>query len=179
MVAVVLDEGLSAAELRAAAAAAKDADQARRLLALAAVRDGLSREASARLGGMDRQTLRDWVHAFNAGGIDALINDTSPGRPPKLTAGQKAEIKALVEKGPDFEKDGIVRWRCIDLARIVNERFAITVSDDTIRRLLHALGFSHISVRPKHPKQKEGVIETFKKTSSTGSSRRCGTFRTG
>ena len=79
MVAVALDEGLSAAALRAAAAAAKDANQARRLLALAAVRDGVSREAAARLGGMDRQTLRDWVHAFNAGGIGALTNDTSPG----------------------------------------------------------------------------------------------------
>ena len=172
MVAVALKEDLSAAELRAAAAAAKDADQARRLLALAAVRDGMSRQAAARLGGMDRQTLRDWVHAFNAGGIVALINDTSPGRPSKLSAEHKAEIKALVETGPDFETDGIVRWRCVDLARIAKARFGITVSDDTIGRLLRELGFSHISVRPQHPKQKDGAIETFKKTSSTSSRRR-------
>ena len=172
MVAVVLKEGLAAVELRAAAAAAKDAGQARRLLALAAVRDGASREAAARLGGMDRQTLRDWVHAFNTGGIDALINDTSPGRPSKLTAEQKAEIKELVEKGPDFETDGIVRWRCADLARIAKARFGITVSDDTIGRLLRELGFSHISVRPQHPKQKEGAIETFKKTCLTCSKQR-------
>ena len=172
MVAVALDEVLGAVELRAAAAAAKDAGQARRLLALAAIRDGMSREAAARLGGMDRQTLRDWVHAFNAGGIDALINDTSPGRPSKLTADQKAEIKALVEKGPDFKLDGIVRWRCADLVRIAKERFGITVSDDTMGRLLRELGFSHISVRPQHPKQKEGAIETFKKTFSTRSRRR-------
>lgn len=172
MVAVALDERLSAAELRAAAVAAKDADQARRLLALAAIRDGMSREAAARLGGMDRQTLRDWVHAFNAGGIDALINDTSPGRPSKLSAEQKAEIKALVEKGPDVETDGIVRWRCNDLARIAKERFAVAVDEDTIGRLLRQLGFSHISVRPQHPKQKEGAIETFKKTSWRSSKRR-------
>ena len=172
MVAVALDEGLSAAALRAAAAAAKDANQARRLLALAAVRDGVSREAAARLGGMDRQTLRDWVHAFNAGGIGALTNDTSPGRPSKLTAEQKAEIKALVEKGADFETDGIVRWRCADLARIAKESFGVTVSEDTIGRLLRELGFSHVSVRPQHPKQKEGAITTFKKTSSTRSRRR-------
>ena len=121
---------------------------------------------------MDRQTLRDWVHAFNAGGVDALINDTSPGRPPKLGTEQKAEIKALVETGADFETDGIVRWRCVDLARIAKERFGITVSEDTIGRLLHELGFSHISVRPQHPKQKQGAIEAFKKTSSTRSRRR-------
>jgi hypothetical protein len=39
----------------------KDADQVRRLLAVAAVYDGMSREEAARIGGLDRQTLRDWV----------------------------------------------------------------------------------------------------------------------
>jgi transposase len=172
MVAVALEEGMGAEELRAAAAAAKDANQARRLLALAAVRDGMSREAAARIGGMDRQTLRDWVHAFNEGGIDALINDTSPGRPAKLTDEQRMEIKALVGKGPDFDKDGIVRWRCIDLVGVVKDRFDVTVSEDTIGRLLRQLGFSHISVRPKHPEQKEGTIQAFKKKASWRSSTR-------
>ena len=167
MVAIALKDGAKAEELRAVAAASKDANQARRLLALAAIRDGMSREQAARIGGMDRQTLRDWVHAYNDGGIDALVNDTSPGRPAKLTPDQKAELKRTVEQGPDPERDGVVRWRCIDLVRIVEERFAVTVSDDTIGRILHQLGFSHISARPKHPKQEEGVIETFKKTSST------------
>ena len=172
MAAVPLKEGMSAQDFRAAAAACDDANQARRLLALAAIGDGMSRAVAARIGGMDRQTLRDWVHAFNDGGVDGLVNDTSPGRPCKLSAEQKAEIKALVEKGPDFEKDGIVRWRCIDLARIAKERFGIAVDEDTIGRLLRRLGFSHISVRPKHPKQKDGAIETFKKTSMRSSRRR-------
>jgi len=44
---------------------AKDAAQARRLLAIAAVLDGASREKAATIGGMDRQTLRDWVIRFN------------------------------------------------------------------------------------------------------------------
>jgi putative transposase len=100
MGAVRLREGESAAEFRAAAGAAKDANQARRLLSLAAIRDGMSRTEAARIGGMDRQTLRDWVHAYNEHGIEGLINATSPGRPPKLSPDHKAEIKALVEKGP-------------------------------------------------------------------------------
>jgi hypothetical protein len=54
MVAVPLKEGVSANELRRAAAASSDANQARRLLALAAIRDGMSRQAAARIGGMDR-----------------------------------------------------------------------------------------------------------------------------
>jgi len=169
---VPLKVGHSAAQFRREAARAKDANQARRLLALAAVRDGQSRAAAARIGGMERQTLRDWVHAYNERGIDGLIDATSPGRPPKLAAEHKLALKALVEKGPDPETDGVVRWRRIDLARIAKTRFGVDVDEDTIGRVLRQLGFSHISVRPKHPEQKDGAIETFKKTSATSSLRR-------
>ena len=133
------------------------------MLALAAIRDGKTRPEAARIGGMYRQTLVDWVHAYNDHGIEGLINATSPGRPCKLTPAQKAELKALVELGPDPGKDGVVRWRCIDLARIAQERFAVTVHEDTIGRVLHELGFSHISARPVHPEQAEDAIASFKK----------------
>lgn len=165
MAAVPLKEGMSAQQLRAAAVASKDTNQARRLAALAAVRDGLSRKAAAQIGGMDRQSLRDWVHAYNAHGIDGLVDDISPGRPPKLSAAQKAEIKSLVEKGPDAEKDGIVRWRRIDLVRIAKDPFRCAVDEDTMGRVLRELGFAHISVRPRHPKQEDGAIAGFKKNS--------------
>jgi hypothetical protein len=51
--------------LRCFAAKARDPGQARRLLALAAVREGKSRTEAAVLGAMDRQTLRDWVHRIS------------------------------------------------------------------------------------------------------------------
>jgi phasin family protein len=66
--AVRLREDYSAKELRALARRAKDVNQSRRLLSLAAVRDGMDRGGAAEIGGMDRQTLRDWVHRFNAAG---------------------------------------------------------------------------------------------------------------
>jgi transposase len=71
--AIGLRQDFDAATLRRMAAQARDADQARRLLALAAVYDGMSREQAARIGGMDRQTMRDWVHRFNEHGADGLI----------------------------------------------------------------------------------------------------------
>ncbi len=147
MTVIALKEGMSAKEFRHAARASDDARQVRRLLALAAIRDGMSRTAAAKIGGMDRQTLCDWVHAYNNHGPDVLINETSPGRPPKLSNEQRAEIKALVEKGPDPVTDGVVRWRCVDLARIAKSRFGVTVDEDTIGRLLRTFGFSHISAR--------------------------------
>src|SRR4249920_3880113 len=121
--AVTVRADFSADELRRLATASKHANQSRRLLALAAVYDGMSRADAARIGGMDRQTLRDWVHRFNRHGVDGLIDSKPPGRPSKLSAEQKEELRQLVEAGADLDKDGVVRWRCVDLKRVLGERF--------------------------------------------------------
>lgn len=163
MSAVPLREDFSAADLRLLAKKAEDPSQARRLLSLAAVREGKSRSEAARTGAMDRQTLRDWVHRFNAEGPSGLINAKLPGPKPKLSSEQRQELKAIVEKGPDLAIDGVVRWRCCDLKRIIKERFAADVGKVTVWRMLKQLGFSHVSPRPLHPKQKPEAIEDFKK----------------
>ena len=165
--AVELRDDYSADELRRLAARSNDANQARRLLALAGVLDGMSREAAARIGAMDRQTLRDWVHAFNVQGPDGLINAKPPGASPKLSPAQRAEVVALVEAGPDPETDVVVRWRCVDLRRIILARYNIDLDEVSIGRMLKASGFSHISARPQHPAQAPEVIEDFKKSSPT------------
>ncbi len=83
---------LSAEELRGAARRTKDGYQARRLLALALVLDGASRKAAARAAGMDRQTLRDWVHRYNAEGIEGLCDRARSGRPPRLSKARLGEL---------------------------------------------------------------------------------------
>lgn len=170
--AIALRDDFEADDLRGLAAKAKDANQARRLLALAAVYDGMDREEAARIGGMDRQTLRDWVHRFNEQGPDGLINGKPPGRPSKLSAEQKEELRQLVEAGPDPEKDGVVRWRCVDLKRVLGERFGVDLSEVSLGRALKQLGFSHISARPRHPAQDAQAITAFKKTFPPVSPRR-------
>lgn len=151
-------------ELRRLAAKAKDADQARRLLALAAIADGMKRKQAARVGGMDRQTLRDWVHRFNQFGPEGLIDIKPPGRASILSDEQKEALKQMVEAGPDPEKDGVARWRCVDLKRVLSQRFGVDLSEVSLGRALKKLGFSHISARPRHPAQDAEAIATFKKT---------------
>src|SRR5271154_5453892 len=143
---------------------AKDAAQARRLLAIAAVLDGGSREGAAKIGGMDRQTLRDWVIRFNEQGPDGLVNKLSPGAPGKLTDEHKAFLTRLVEEGPIPAVDGVVRWRACDLIMRLHEEFGISVSDDTVYRALKDLSFSHVSARPKAYRQDTDAMEAFKKT---------------
>jgi transposase len=154
----------TAGEVRQFAKRAKDAAQARRLLAIAAVLDGASREDAAKIGGMDRQTLRDWVIRFNGQGLDGLINIPSPGVPPKLDATHKAFLARIVEEGPMPAVHGVVRWRACDLIMRLQEEFGLSVSDDTIYRALKDLGFSHMSARPKAYKQDAEAMDAFKKT---------------
>lgn len=153
----------SAAELRRLAASSKHANQSRRLLSLAAVLDGMSRDEAARLGGMDRQTLRDWVHRFNADGPEGLKDIRSKGSPPRLSPEQRSAFAEIVETGPDRVKDGVVRWRRIDLQRVVAERFGVVYHERTIGKLLKQLGFSHLSARPRHPAQDAKTVADFKK----------------
>jgi transposase len=165
--AVRLREDYSAEALRALARRSKDANQSRRLLSLAAVRDGMDRGSAAKIGGMDRQTLRDWVHRFNGSGPEGLIDNWTEGPKPRLSAEQLARFAQIVEAGPDHEKNGVVRWRRIDLKRVIAERFGVEFHPRYVGKLLQKLGFSHISARPRHPAQDERIVEAFKKTSRT------------
>ena len=162
--AVKLREDYSAEELRALARRSKDVNQSRRLLSLAAIRDGMDRGPAAKIGGMDRQTLRDWVHRFNVAGPDGLLDNWTEGPKPRLSIEQMAELAAIVEAGPDREKDGVVRWRRVDLKRIIAERFGVAFHERYVGKLLKKLGFSHMSARPRHPAQDERIVEAFKKT---------------
>jgi transposase len=163
--AVRLREDYSAEALRALARRAKDVNQSRRLLSLAAVRDGMDRGSAAKIGGMDRQTLRDWVHRFNAAGPEGLFDNWTEGPKPRLTPAQLAELATIVDGGPDREKDGVVRWRRVDLKRVIAERFGVAFHERYVGKLLKKLGFSHMSARPRHPAQDERIVEAFKKTS--------------
>ena len=156
---------LDAAGLRRAAACSKDAAAARRMLALALVVEGVSGEQAATSCGMDRQTLRDWVHRYNAAGLAGLSNKRPPGAAAKLTAEQSAAVAQWVRAGPSLIEDGVVRWRRIDLAARIVREYGVTLAERSVGDLLHRLGFRRVSVRPQHPNQDVEALEAHKKTS--------------
>lgn len=158
-------EGFDAATLRRQAARAQNGDLACRLLALALIAEGKSRAEAAAAAGMDRQTLRDWVLRYNEHGLAGLADRKSTGRPRSLDAKQLAELSEWVRTGPDLKKDGVIRWRRSDLARRIAERFGVTLAERSVGKILHRLGFSHVSTRPQHPKQDTQALEEHKKTS--------------
>ena len=157
---------LSATELRKAAGKCRDAKALRRMLALALVLEGVDRTRAAESCGMDRQTLRDWVHRYNAEGLAGLSNRWKGARVPRLAPAQMAELAAWVEAGPDPERDGVVRWRRSDLARRISLTFGVEVHERTVGTYLATLRYRRLSVRPQHPKTDPLAQEAFKKTSA-------------
>ena len=164
-VAITLTEH-NAAGLRALASREGDAKVARRLLALAMVMEGFSRTDAASATGMDRQTLRDWVHRYNEDGVVGLADQPHAGGPePKLNPEEKEQLAAWVRQGPSLEEDGLVRWRLSDLRRRILERFFVILDERSVGRMLKAMRFSHISVRPRNPKADTEAQQAHKKTS--------------
>lgn len=160
---VAIRTDLAAVEVRELAKAAATPDQARRLLAIALVLEGSSREAAARSTGMDRQTLRDWVHRFNAAGADGLVDRKAPGRQRRLSPEQQQQLADCLESGPELTRDGVVRWRLVDLCALVERRFSIRYQERGMGKLVRALGFSRISARPQHPRSDPAAQDEFKK----------------
>lgn len=161
---VPLRGDFEASQLRAIARKTKDAPQARRLLALAAIYEGGSRTDAARIGGVTLQIVRDWVVKFNAQGPEGLVDRKAPGQPSRLNDTHRAAIARMIESGPIPAVHGVVRWRLIDLAQWIFEEFRISVAKQTLSRELRAMGYRKLSARPRHHSQAEGAIETFKKS---------------
>jgi transposase len=163
MPALMIREDVPPAELRRLAKIEDDPRVARRLLAIAAALEGMSREAAARVAGMDRQTLRDWVIRYNRGGPAGLSDHWGDGRPCRLTDGQQATLKAIVLQGPDPDADGVSTWRLVDLCRIVRERFGVSYDESGLGKLLHRLDLSRQTPRPRHAATDRAAQERFKK----------------
>lgn len=102
---------------------------------------------------------------FNAEGPDGLFDRKAPGKPPMLTPVRRAALAAAVAAGPQPWRDGVVRWRLIDLAQWIWDEFQVSMSAATVGRELRALGFRKLSARPRHYAHDPAAAEAFKKVS--------------
>ena len=151
------------AGLRRLARRERDGRVSARLLALANALEGIPREEAARLAGMTGQTLGDWVHRYNAEGVEGLRERPRPGRPCALDEGQQAALKALVLRGPDLGRDGCVAWRARDLCALVEERYGVRYGESGMLKPLKGLDLSWQKAGPIHPEADRRAQERFKK----------------
>jgi putative transposase len=161
---IPLRSDYDAVRVRLTARESKDADQVRRLLAIAAIYDGASRAKAAELGGVTRQIVRDWVLRFNAEGPAGLLNRKAPGQPSRLNDTHRAALAATIDSGPIPAVHDVVRWRIVDLCQWLWDEFRVSVSKQTLGRELRAMGYRKLSARPRHHAQASGAIDAFKKS---------------
>jgi transposase len=154
-----------AAGLRAAARASKNANQTRRLLALAAIYDGATRTEAAAIGGVTVQIVRDWVVKLNADGPEGLVDRKGGGTAPILTDQHRLALAVAIEDGPIPAIHGVVRWRVVDLCQWLWDGYAVRIAKQTLSRELRKMGYRRLSARPRHHAQAAGAIEAFKKVS--------------
>jgi transposase len=162
---VALRGDFDAAGLRRLARVSKDANQARRLLALATIYAGGTRSAAAEVGGVGLQIVRDWVMRFNADGPAGLLDRKAPGQPALLNLAHRRALATMIETGPIPAVHGVVRWRLVDLAQWIWEEFKITLSETTVGRVLRQMGYRKLSARPRHHAQNPDAAVAFKKRS--------------
>jgi transposase len=135
------------------------------MLALALVLEGRSRTEAAQSAGMDRQTLRDWVHRYNNEGLAGLSDRHGGGTRPLLSPEQEAELAQWVQQGPSLAEHGVVRWRRADLARAIAAKFGIVLAERSMSDVLRRLGFRRLVARPRHPGHNAAAQASFKATS--------------
>jgi transposase len=142
-----------------------------RMLAIAALLDGLDRTSVARQFGMSRNVLRIWVTRYNRDGVAGLVDRWSDGPPPKLSDEQQAQLRAMVEAGAELERDGITAFRVVDICALAERAFGIRYSRSGMQRLLHVIGCSWLMPRPRHPQADAAAQAAFKK-GTAGDTRR-------
>ena len=155
----------TSADLRYFVRRCRDADQVRRVLALAVILDGGSRSEAARMAGVTLQIVRDWVLRFNEGGPEGLATRKAPGKASILNDEQRARLLEQVEAGPILAAHGVVRWRLVDLGQWIWDEFGLSVTRFTLGRELRAMGYRKLSARPRHHGQRAEDVADFKKTS--------------
>ena len=99
----------SAADLRRLMSRQKDGAVVRRLIALSLILDGYSRSEAARQSGMERQTLRDWVHRYN--GVVSRRSQSRTKRFDRICLGSDIQ-KSLFPKHHFRQKD-MDKWACV------------------------------------------------------------------
>ena len=75
---------------------------------------------------------------------------------------QRVALARLVEAGPDLARHGVERWRCVDLRAEIKLRFEVEISERHVGRFLKWLGFTRLSVRPRHSQTDEAAQQAFK-----------------
>jgi transposase len=120
----------------------------------------LAREQIAAVTGRSRQFVDEWARRYRRGGFEAIVPGRAKGKPPRLTPGQDALLKARLDAGPS-EEDGVCTFRGVDILRIIEEEFGVVYTLGGIYDVLKRIGYSSLAPRPSHRKKDPQQVQAF------------------
>jgi transposase len=96
----------------------------------------------ARWVGASKSSVCRWYQTYQKGGSKALRSKQIPGRPPKLSAGQKVKLEQVLLDGPLASGYRTDLWTLRRIAQVIQKRFGIQYHPNHVWRLLLRMGWS-------------------------------------
>ena len=132
--------------------------------------DGEQKRRIAHLLGVAKSTVETWVYRYRDHGIGALVPIKQPGAAPRLDPSQHERLRARLDAGAT-EADGVCTLRGRDVQRILEREFGVKYSLTQAYAILHRLGYSCLSPRPRHEHHDEQAQQRFKEVTPLLSAR--------
>ena len=133
----------------------------RRVQAVTLAKQGWTASHIAQSLGCSLRSVKNWVAQYNRGGLEALREQPRPGRPRSLAPEHYPRLKQRLDAPPRPE-DGVRALRGVDIRRILEREFGVTMGRQAVYDLLHRLGYSDLMPRPHHEDANPEVQELFK-----------------
>jgi transposase len=149
--------------LRALARRERDAKQRDRYRGVILALEGRMTMEIAAMLGRSRPFVQQWAYAYRDGGIEAIKAKTPPGAKPRLPRERELELQSRLDAGPTAEDD-VCEFRGEDVRQILEREFGVKYSLNGVYDLLHRLGYSYLSPRPRHYKADPEAQRSFKES---------------
>ena len=144
-----------------------------RVRAVQRVQQGESPEKVIATLGFSRACIYNWLARYRAGGWHALRSGRPSGRPKKLSGRQIAWIyKTISDKDPLQLKFSFALWTRNMVTRLIRKQFNLKLSESSVGRLLHQMGFSCQKPLYRAYQQDPEAVEHWKKTVFPGIKKR-------
>lgn len=110
------------------------------------VMEGYTMVDVAAILGMHRQSVASYVKKFKEHALEGLLTRKQiPGKKPYLTKLQQEELKQLILNTTPaelhFGQEAF--WNTRNIQYVIKEKFAICMSREGIRKMLHRMNFSY------------------------------------
>jgi len=116
----------------------------RRLKAVELCKEGLGPGAIAGRLGVNRRSVHRWLASYRSRGIAGLAPLPTPGRPPRLTLGDRQKLADLLLGAATTHGYPSDRWTNARVADLIRRRFGVAYHVNHIGRLLRRLQASVI-----------------------------------